>query len=477
VSFSLEIEPTTRQTVTPQLIEASQILGLSAAELEQTIMAELTSNPALELAEAPSCPRCGAVLDHAYCPTCRFDGRPAEAAPGVPTDHDSYYVPGAATAAADDFDPMSLVASEASPIERLLSDVATIVEPEDLPIAEHLLHSLDDRGYLQASLDEVAAEYARPIGAVEATLRAIQAVAPVGVGARDIRECLLLQLDHLERRPGDATPPGIRRVIADHLEDLAAHRYSRIARRLGLTTADVGEAHEFIRDQLTPCPLQNQEARWWKAPTRAPFVAPDVVVHIDRDGEFQIEIVESRSARIRLDPLYASLVAEMRRADEWYSRDERLHVRQHVGRAKLFLAAINQRHETLRRITACLLELQRDFVLHGVRELRPLTRGTVAEHVGLHESTVSRATANKYIMLPNGEVIPYSTFFVASLSIKDVIKEMVEKEQRALTDEEICERLRQQGIRIARRTVAKYRATLGILPSTFRQGPSARHTA
>ena len=167
----------------------------------------------------------------------------------------------------------------------------------------------------------------------------------------------------------------------------------------------------------------------------------------------------------------------MRRADEWYSRDDRLHVRQHVSRAKLFLAAINQRHETLRRITTCLLEIQRDFVLQGVRELRPLTRGTVAEHVGLHESTVSRATANKYIMLPNGEVIPYSTFFVASLSIKDIIKEMIQKEQRALTDEEICERLHGQGIRIARRTVAKYRATLGILPSTFRQGSSARHTA
>ena len=265
MSFTLEFELTTRQSVTPQLIEASQILGLSAAELEQTIMAELNSNPALELAEAPSCPRCGAVLDHVYCPTCRFDGRPADAAPGAPADHDSYYLPGAATGAADDFDPMSLVASEASPIDRLLSDVATIVEPEDLPIAEHLLHSLDDRGYLQAKLEEVAAEFDRSIEAVEATLRAVQAVAPVGVAARDVRECLLLQLDHLERQPGYAIPPAARRIIAEHLEDLAAHRYSRIARRLGLTTAAIGETHEFIRDQLTPCPLQNQEARWWKA--------------------------------------------------------------------------------------------------------------------------------------------------------------------------------------------------------------------
>jgi hypothetical protein len=103
-----------------------------------------------------------------------------------------------------------------------------------------------------------------------------------------------------------------------------------------------------------------------------------------------------------------------------------------------------------------------------VRELRPLTRGMVAEYVGVHESTVSRATAEKYLMLPNREVIPFSTFFSASLSTKDIIRELIEREQRALTDEEICTRLQEQGVRIARRTVAKYRATLGILPSTFR---------
>jgi RNA polymerase sigma-54 factor len=199
---------------------------------------------------------------------------------------------------------------------------------------------------------------------------------------------------------------------------------------------------------------------------------PDVIV-FSRDGEFQIELVQSRAARLRLDPLYARLATEISHGDHQFAAEERSHIRQHVQRARLFIGTINQRSETLRKITECLLECQSDFVLHGVRALQPLTRGQVAERVGLHESTVSRATANKYLMLPNRQVIPFSTFFAASLSIKDIIKEMIEREPRALTDQEIGERLRRQGIRIARRTVAKYRATIGIPSSLLRANVAA----
>ncbi|MDI3340225.1 MAG: RNA polymerase sigma-54 factor, partial [Sphaerobacter sp.] len=127
-----------------------------------------------------------------------------------------------------------------------------------------------------------------------------------------------------------------------------------------------------------------------------------------------------------------------------------------------------QRRDTLYKISKCIVELQEDFLRGGVRELRPLTRAVVAQQVGVHESTVSRATANKYVMLPTRKVIPFSDFFTPSLSVKDVIKEMIEREKTPLTDRRICELLSKQGIRIARRTVAKYRAELGILPSTMR---------
>ncbi len=148
--------------------------------------------------------------------------------------------------------------------------------------------------------------------------------------------------------------------------------------------------------------------------------------------------------------------------------DDKRHVQQYVGRAKLFIANINQRRQTIYNITTCLVEKQREFLEKGIRHLKPLSRAAIANDLGIHESTVSRATAAKYVMLPHGEVIPYSHFFTPSLSIKDVIKEMIEKEGRPLTDAQIGERLRECGIVIARRTVAKYRMQLDILPSSLR---------
>ena len=150
------------------------------------------------------------------------------------------------------------------------------------------------------------------------------------------------------------------------------------------------------------------------------------------------------------------------------SDGERDHIRRYVNRSKLFISNINQRRETMRRITECLIQVQEDYIRNGVRHLRPLTRAQVAQYLGIHESTVSRATASKYVMLPSKTVIPFSDFFSASLSAKDVIKEIITKEARPITDKEIVTRLRDQGIRVARRTVTKYRNQLGILPSTFR---------
>jgi RNA polymerase sigma-54 factor len=150
------------------------------------------------------------------------------------------------------------------------------------------------------------------------------------------------------------------------------------------------------------------------------------------------------------------------------TQDDRNHVRHYVSQARLFISSINQRHETLLRVTNCLIQLQEDFIRNGVRQLQPLTRAQVAQYLGLHESTISRATADKYLLLPDKRVIPFSDFFTASLSIKDVLKEIVTREGRPITDNEIVSRLEEQGIRIARRTVAKYRTQLGIMPSTLR---------
>lgn len=469
---AMDMSQEMRAWVSPSLIESNYILSLSRQELQEVIREELLANPALEIEDKETCPVCGGQVDGQFCPTCLVSQHSEVAEksyddfPEILTQQTEHGI------ADDDFDPMTLIASERSLNEQMLSDVRTLLNDDEVPVAEWLIESLDERGYLSTSLGEVAAQFELPVETVEEILLLLQQIAPVGVAARDMRECLLLQLAYLERS-GATVPAHLRPLVAAHLDDLGAHKYGLIATKLNITTDEVEEARDFIRSQLNPFPLQSQEARSWKSPSQSPFVAPDVVIQL-RDDEFVVDVIEARHFYLRMNSLYEAMAAEIARkaADTSNTSEaEKQHVRQFTSRAKLFIANIHQRRETMRKIALCLVDLQGDFLRGGVRELRPLTRAVVAQQVGVHESTVSRATANKYVMLPSRKVIPFSDFFTPSLSVKDVIKEIVLKERdrkQPLTDREICARLLQQGIRIARRTVAKYRAELRILPSTMR---------
>jgi RNA polymerase sigma-54 factor len=256
-------------------------------------------------------------------------------------------------------------------------------------------------------------------------------------------------------------------LVESHLDDLAKHRFTPIANELGVETAEVEEAWGFIRSELNPHPLLSSDGGpihrgSWSVPGN---IVPDVIISESEDG-FNVEMVESRRFSLSVNSMYRRLLAE---ADNLpLSQDEREHVREYVSRARLFIANIAQRRQTMQKITECLVDCQADFLRHGVRHLKPLTRSTLAELVGLHESTVSRATASKYVLLPNGQVMPFHDFFKASLSVKDLITEMVATETEPLTDQEIATRLRERGYDVARRTVAKYRAQLRILPSSLR---------
>jgi RNA polymerase sigma-54 factor len=180
-----------------------------------------------------------------------------------------------------------------------------------------------------------------------------------------------------------------------------------------------------------------------------------------------VEVVESRRLGLSINSMYQQLLAQAS-SSPGMSDEEREHIQHYVSRAKMFIANINQRRQTMQKITNFLVDYQQEYLRSGVRQLKPLTRAMLAEKTGIHESTVSRATAAKYVMLPNGEVIPFSNFFTASLSVKDIIKDMVSAEDRPLTDQEIAVRLREYGYNVARRTVAKYRDQLDILPSSLR---------
>lgn len=509
-----ELSPEMRAWVSPSLIEANYILSLSQLELQNVIAAEMEANPALEIEERQTCPLCGNVLEGTFCPICLVSQRRDQNFEGYEDYPETLAGGSLLREEGDEFDPMTLVADDISIRDQILLDARTILEPEDHPIAEYLVDGLDDRGFLTVDLAEVAQLTRKPIEEIEEILEVIQQVAPIGVGARNLRECLLLQLRYLHES-GEATPPQVERIVEHHLAEFGQHKYGQIARSLGLSADEVEDARDFIRSHLNPFPLQTQQAKSWRSPSTSPYVAPDVIISL-KDGELFVEVVETKHYHLRMHPLYERLAGDIGRkrgqanngaaahatgsngsstngastkgltpehatavpalngieAFRGSASDgDRTHVRHYSSRAKLFISNIQQRRETLLKISLCICELQENFLRGGVRELRALTRAVVAQQVGVHESTVSRATANKFVMLPTRRVIPFSDFFTPSLSTKDVIKELIEREAKKgepLTDRRICDLLLRDGIRIARRTVAKYRAELGILPSTMR---------
>jgi len=471
--------------VSPTLIMVNQLLALSSIELQHTVRAELEQNPALESIESVTCTSCGAGTTGNYCPVCLQpirlmsaaeklgvrQGDQPELGPGSDDGFDAEDYrprdPGAALAD-EEFDPLTLVASEASMAEQLLADLMASLPADDHYLAEYLVGNLDEQGFLGCTIEGAAMALDVPVSRVEDVLAVLQRTGPVGVGARDLRECLLMQLHEILERGQPEMIPHVEQVVTNYLTELGEHKFTIIAQALGTSYENVVAVRDFIKKHMQPRPLQEPpQARPWRSPSPTRFVMPDVIIR-ERDGELEAEVVETYRFSLRINPLYQRLSTDGSRSDGSMSADERDHIRRYVNRSKLFIANINQRRETMHRITSCLILLQEDYIRHGVRYLKPLTRAQVAQYLGIHESTVSRATADKYVMVPSKVVIPFSDFFSASLSAKDVIKELITKEARPMTDKEIVRHLREQGIRVARRTVTKYRNQLGIMPSAYR---------
>jgi RNA polymerase sigma-54 factor len=466
-----EFTPSQTLKVSPRLVAANYILELSSQELQQQIATELSENPALELVEIPTCRVCGTELQGSICPRC-IQHQKSGSASTYGSDGRGYSYDDSPADSRnrggedEDFDPLTRVASEQTLAEKLLMDMGAALPEEDMPIAEYLVGSLDEKGYLSIKLEDVSYEMDVPIDKVRAVLRVLQAQEPVGIGARNLRECLALQIAHLEER--GMSQPHAREIVTQFLTELGEHKFGRIAHELKISQQEVAEVWEFVKTKLNPHPAHGfSPTNASDRDTRAMYIIPDVVISKGPD-DFEVEVVESRRFVLRVNPMYTRLSADLHRSSAAMNPEEKRHVQQYVGRAKLFIANINQRRQTLFNITRCLVDQQREFLEHGVRHLRPLSRAAVAQQLGVHESTVSRATASKYVMLPNGEVIPYAHFFTPSLSVKDIMKEVIEKEGKPLTDSEIVERLKERGIHIARRTVAKYRMQLAILPSSLR---------
>ncbi len=461
-----------RQQALPRLIEANHLLQLSSQSLESVIAQELMSNPALELIEARCCPRCGSVLEAERCPTCRDE--PFTSEPEIPViEHDSETYRVRREENGLDVDQFGLIATEMNVLEDIRSDAFATLPERDHRIASVIIEAIDERGWLALSTDEIRDLTGASSRRVEQVLKTVQSVAPAGVGARDLSECLRLQAAELSSQ-GIETPSLIAKLAEEDFVDLASQRYQRIAERRGSTEADVAEAHQFIRTQLTPNPLQDRSASHWRHADSTQRMTPDVIVRIVED-DIVVSLAKRNDARLAINEDYIRLSTLRRKRPQGQSLhlsdEEWEHVRSSLRSARDFMSKLEQRRRTLLKIAALVCERQEDFLRGTVRDLKPLTRSEIAAEIGVNESTVSRATAEKFVMLPNRRVVPFSDFFTASLGVKDVIKEIISTEAArgaTLSDQRICDMLSERGFRIARRTVTKYRLQLDILPSTQR---------
>jgi RNA polymerase sigma-54 factor len=490
------------QRASPSLIQFTEILQMTGQELETLIEQALTDNPALEVREVDRCPACGDVLlRDGSCYRCRRGDSLADAAARqVAEDVD----------ADDEFDVWRTVADQQSLAEHLLAELGAVLDDAELPIAEFLVGELDERGFLDVPLTRVAASLEVDEARVEAVLRVLQDVGPLGVGARSTEECLQLQLARWEE-VGEGHPLA-RAIVDDHLGALGRGQYAQIAQALDVDYEAVIDARDYIRSHLRPYPISERaDLDPWERDTEPGASAPDVIIR-DTDEGYLVEVVGSRRYGLSLNPVYRDLAVggadlivayeddddlavedalgdggdEIDRSLEvdeddsasdaddlpptaaHLSEEERDHVRAQVEQARQFLTHVRERRETMRRVTGYVVRRQRAFLARGPRHLQPLTRAQVAEALDLHESTISRATAGKWVMLPNRQVVPYATFFTPALRVHDVLRELVEKEEKALTDQQLVELLTERGFPIARRTVAKYRKQMGILPSSLR---------
>ena len=478
--MDLKLLPQQQLKVTPKQIAANYILQLSSLELQDVINQELSENPALDLEEVQACPLCGQPLTGRVCVNCFGIGtRPYKGGDDVETEPLEGTSLMQRDEEEDELDPIVRAEAEQTLAEYLSWNARVLLPAHLQPVVEYIIGNLNDNGYLEIPLEEIAKTMKVSVDDAMEALRTIQGIEPWGIGARDTRECLIIQMDHLAEI-GEEVPAYARAIVSDHLRELGEHKFGDIAQALRITREEVQTAWDWVKHSLNPYPAHAFAAGpdGTSIGGRQVALRPDVIIVRNERGDFEVEVIESRRFALRVNPVYRQLVGQLQAARSAgastpaMSDDERQHIRQYVTRAKFFIDNINQRRQTIARITDVIVECQRDFLDKGVQSLRPLTRAEVGERIGMHESTVSRATAGKFVLLPSGQVVPFAMFFTASLGVKDVIKNIIDTEDRSrpYSDQEVVEKLRgEHGIILARRTVAKYREELQILPARLRK--------
>ncbi len=456
------------QKIDPKLIMSSSILMLSSLELQQVVEQELAENPALEVPEDDACENC----DHpkTLCLDCPFHKETTS----DDTDLSIYELEQPLDFAADfddgEGDYISNIRAEITLTDYLTELMHSVLPTEKWPIGEYIISNINESGYLEGSVEEFSMELGRDMEEIEEVLAMIQTFDPPGVGARDLRECIKIQLERLAEE--DHGSQLALAMVNDFWQDMLSGKLGKIARRLKTTIREVSIAVDYIKKQLNPYPGNSFRAPYQSdSDSRGNSVRPDVVVRRTPIG-YEIDIAGYDQYILNVNARYRNMSEEIKSGTaKKYNSEEMKHIAEFVERADMFIKYINERRRTLKQITRAIVEFQQGYIETGAKSFaRPLTRTKIAKMLKLHESTVSRATANKYLQLPSEEVVSFDFFFDSSTSVKELIGELiaVEDKENPLSDQHIAEILRERGLNVARRTVVKYRESQNILSSRQR---------
>ncbi len=467
----LELRPGQHLTLTPQLQQSIRLLQLSSLELEAEISQALAENPLLEREEDP-----GREAEAASERESSVSDDEPAAERETPVDE----MPGSGGVYPDEDAGPPETARPDTLREHLLEQLGlTRASERDAALAALLIDELDENGYLGSPLEEILgwlpAELGTDLDELRAALSLLQSFDPPGIGARDMAECLLLQLRQPdpERLPEAADPAVLacaRRICAGHLALLATGNLSRLGAAAGCDEATARAAHALIL-RLEPRP-----GRAWTVPA-ADYAVPDVIVRKTRSG-WQATLNSAAVPRLQINGLYAQLLGNQKASAH-------AGLQAQLQQAKWMIRNVEQRFDTILRVAQAIVDRQAAFFSQGPAAMRPLILKDIAGELGLHESTISRATTQKYMLTPFG-TLELKRFFgtgvatdggdaTSATAVQTFIRQMVAEENRAkpLSDSQITQKLADQGIVIARRTVAKYREALRIAPAAVRKAQAS----
>ena len=450
------------------IAQTMTLLYMTSSELLQEIDLELSKNPALEVIDERRCPMCGRKLPPTGpCPICSQpkSENPDETIIFISPRDDFYSYSGSKSPFSSDVpeDPYSFVNLDLPTY--VMQQAAPDLAVDEREIAAMILLNLDDEGFLDINIRDICRFHHTTSDKVERVLEKIQRCDPVGVASRGIKEALLVQVDFLSETIN--VPEFTRRAISEEFELISRHQYSQVAKKLSTTTLKIQSVCNFISENLNPFPAR---ANWGSVrhpnqDTPEVFHQPDILIYYQNNkpgNPLVIEIITPSRGTLRINPLFKkALKLQVGEKQEEWKKD--------IDKASLLIKCIQQRSNTMRQLMEKIVAIQKSFIIQGDMYLEPLTRAEIAEALEVHESTISRAVANKTVQLPNKKIIPLATFFDRSLAVRAILRNIIDNEKRALNDSEIKKRLENQGIRVARRTVAKYRSMEGILPAHLRK--------